>query len=201
MRIGIFGGTFDPVHLGHLIMAEQAREQAALDQLWFVPSFRPPHKQDQEITPFERRADMLGFALAGREDLFRIDLIEQRRAGPSYTTDTLAELAGQHPGNDWFLLLGADCLPDLPKWRDPVTLLGQATLLTVARPGHPTMDAGELARSLNIPPDRVRLQPIDVPLIDISSRELRRRVREGRGITYQVPRAVEVYIRERKLYR
>ncbi|WP_020470887.1 nicotinate-nucleotide adenylyltransferase [Zavarzinella formosa] len=201
MRIGIFGGTFDPVHTGHLIMAELAREQGRLDQLWFVPSYKPPHKQEQEIAPFDRRVDMLNFALAGQEEKFRVDLIEQQRPGLSYTTDTLAALHEQHPGNEWFLLLGADCLPDLPKWHEPKALLKQAALLTVARPGHTQMTAEQLAASIGITPEEVRLQAVQVPLIDISSRDLRRRVREDRSIMYQVPRAVEVYIRERKLYR
>ncbi len=91
MRIGIFGGTFDPVHLGHLISAEQAREQVKLDQVWFVPSARPPHKLEQSITPFEQRVEMLELALAGQTD-FRVDLIEKGRPGPSFTVDTLADL-------------------------------------------------------------------------------------------------------------
>ena len=95
----------------------------------------------------------------------------------------------------------ADCLPDLPKWHEPKTLLKQATLLTVPRPGHAPMSAAQLAATLGIPPADVRLQEIAVPLIDLSSRDLRRRVRDGRSILYQTPRAVEVYIRERKLYR
>ena len=201
MRIGIFGGTFDPVHTGHLIMAEQAREQAKLDQVWFIPSFKPPHKQEQEITPFERRVDMLSFALAGQEAKFRIDLIEQQRPGLSFTTDTLAALGEKHPDHEWFLLLGADCLPDLPKWHQPTSLLKQATLLTVARPGHFSLDAAQLASSLGVATTEVRMQAIEVPLIDISSRDLRHRVKQGRGITFQVPRAVEAYVRERKLYR
>lgn len=201
MRIGIFGGTFDPVHIGHLIMAEQAREQANLDQVWFIPSFKPPHKQEQEITPFERRVDMLGFALAGQESKFRIDTIEQQRPGLSFTTDTLAALNERDPGNDWFLLLGADCLPDLPKWHQPTTLLKQATLLTVARPGHAVLNADQLAVLLQLPASEIRMQAIDVPLVDISSRDLRQRVKQGKTITFQVPRATEAYIRERKLYR
>ncbi len=201
MRIGIFGGTFDPVHVGHLIMAEQAREQAHLDQVWFVPSFHPPHKQGQEIAPFERRVDMLSFALAGQEDRFRVDLIEQQRGGLSYTADTLAALTEQHPGAEWFLLLGADCLPDMPKWHEPRAVLAQATVLAVARPGFHLMTAEQLAASLGIEAAAVRVQAVHVPLIDISSRDLRRRVKEGRSILYQVPHAVAVYIRERKLYR
>ena len=104
MRIGIFGGTFDPIHYGHLIVAEQAREQAELDQVWFVPSARPPHKTDRPISPFDRRAAMLSLATAGQEDKFRVDPIEKDRPGPSYTADTLADLraagAPLHPLSD-----------------------------------------------------------------------------------------------------
>ena len=96
-RVGIFGGTFDPVHYGHLIVAEQAREQARLDQVWFVPSARPPHKADRVVTPFDRRAEMLALALAGHEDKFRVETIEKDRPGPSYTADTLDALARSHP--------------------------------------------------------------------------------------------------------
>src|SRR5919199_5145855 len=112
MRVGIFGGTFDPVHLGHLILAEQCREQGQLDQVWFIPAARPPHKQDQSLAPFAQRVEMLSLAIAGNP-AFRIDELEKDRAGPSYTVDTLAELQRHHPGTEWFLLIGSDCLPDL----------------------------------------------------------------------------------------
>src|SRR5580700_983123 len=95
-KIAVFGGTFDPVHLGHLIIAEQTREQAKLDQVWFVPSARPPHKLDKPITPFERRAEMLQLALAGQSN-FRVEPIEKDRPGPSFTADTLADLHRVHP--------------------------------------------------------------------------------------------------------
>src|SRR5580692_11114015 len=98
MRIGVFGGTFDPVHFGHLIMAEQCREQAALDQVWFVPSARPPHKVDQPLTPFAQRVEMLALALAG-QPAFRVEEIEKDRPGPSYTADTLDDLSRFHPNN------------------------------------------------------------------------------------------------------
>src|SRR5262245_24928204 len=104
MRIGIFGGTFDPVHIGHLIIAEQAREQARLDQVWFVPSARPPHKIEMPISPFERRAEMLSLAVAGQNN-FRVDLAEKDRPGPSFTADTLADLHAANPENEFFLIL------------------------------------------------------------------------------------------------
>ena len=199
MRIGIFGGTFDPVHLGHLIIADQAREQARLDQVWFVPSARPPHKLDKPMSPFDRRADMLQLAIAGQTN-FRVELIEKDRPGPSFTADTLAELDRNQPGNEWFLILGADCLPDLAKWYEPLRIIDQATLLVAARPGWTVWSAQQLAASLGVTPERVRLEPVLIPLIEVSSRDLRRRASEGRSISFMVPRAVEVYIREKSVY-
>src|SRR5262249_29493095 len=111
MRIGVFGGTFDPVHFAHLIIVEQCREQAQLDQVWFVPAARPPHKQGRNVTPFRHRVEMLALAIAGNA-AFRINELEKDRPGSSYTVDTLNELQRQHPGTDFWLILGSDCLPD-----------------------------------------------------------------------------------------
>jgi nicotinate-nucleotide adenylyltransferase len=201
MRIGIFGGTFDPVHYGHLIVAEQAREQAELDQVWFVPSARPPHKADRPISPFDRRAEMLSLAVAGQEDKFRVEPIEKDRPGPSYTADTLDELSDQHSNTDWFLLLGADSVTDLPDWYDPLRIVDRATILVAARPGHQAWSSADLAAGLGTDPKRIRLRVVDVPLIDIASRDLRRRAAEGRSLLFQVPHSVRVYIREKGLYR
>src|SRR5215471_5138390 len=118
MRVGIFGGTFDPVHLGHLVLAEQAREQGRLDEVWFVPAPRPPQKDGQAITRFDARVEMLALAIAG-QPAFKIDELEKERTGPSYTVETLAELRRRHPGDTFFLLVGGDSLADLPGWRDP----------------------------------------------------------------------------------
>jgi nicotinate-nucleotide adenylyltransferase len=200
MRIGIFGGTFDPPHYGHLIVAEQAREQAALDQVWFLLSARPPHKSERAITPFDRRADMLSLALAGHEDKFRVETIENDRPGLSYTADTLDALAEKHPGNEWFLILGADSVKDLPTWHEPRRILAKAQILVAARPGHAMWTDEEMAAGLGMSTNDVRLQTVHVPLIDIASRDLRRRAAEGRSLLFQLPKAVEVYIREKRLY-
>src|SRR5947209_4104124 len=109
-RIGLFGGTFDPVHVGHLILAEQCREQARLDQVWFIPSARPPHKPDQVLSPFARRVEMLSLAIAGHS-AFRVDELEDERPGPSYTVDTLEALRAQHSEGEFFWVIGSDCLP------------------------------------------------------------------------------------------
>jgi nicotinate-nucleotide adenylyltransferase len=200
-RIGIFGGTFDPVHLGHLIMADQCREQGQLDQVWFIPAARPPHKQDRPLTPFVHRVEMLALAVAGMP-AFRVDELEKNRPGPSYTAETLQELQGRHPDKQFALLLGADCLPDLPSWKNPTGILELAELLVFSRPGWPVRTVDEIRQSLGLAPEApLRLRAIDAPLIDIASRDLRQRVGQKRSIRFLVPRAVECYIEEKKLYR
>src|SRR5262245_41714160 len=200
MRIGVFGGTFDPVHTGHLIIAEQCREQAGLDAVWFIPSAHPPHKVGADIAPYDRRAEMLALAIAGHP-AFAVDHIERDRPGPSYTADTLDELHRRHPDAEWNLMLGSDGLPDLPKWRQPERIVARAAILAVARPGHEVWPAERLAAALALPPGvELRMRVIPVPLIDIASRDLRRRVAEGRSIRYFVPRAVEAYIADKGLY-
>src|SRR5947209_10381026 len=115
MRVGIFGGTFDPLHLGHLILAEQARDQAWLDEVWFVPAPRPPQKEGQAITRFDQRVEMLQLAVAGNRH-FLVNEVEKERPGLSYTADTLAELRRRHPEHTFFLLVGGDSLAELSKW-------------------------------------------------------------------------------------
>jgi nicotinate-nucleotide adenylyltransferase len=200
MRIGVFGGTFDPVHLGHLILAEQAREQARLDAVWFVPAPRPPHKDESKLTRFEQRVEMLALAIAGNS-AFRVDELENERPGPTYTVDTLAELRRRHPGDDFFLLVGSDTLKDLPLWHEPAALLEQAGLVVMARAGHAVPGADEMRRRLGLPESvHLRLEVVQAPLIDISSHDLRHRAAAGRSLRYLLPRAVECYILEKRLY-
>jgi nicotinate-nucleotide adenylyltransferase len=136
MRIGVCGGTFDPVHLGHLVLAEQSREQAALDQVWFIPSARPPHKQDRSVSPFHHRLEMLQLAIAGHA-AFRVNDLEAERPGVSYTADTLNELRSRNPGDDFDFIIGSDCLPDLVHWYQPARILELAELIVVKREGWP----------------------------------------------------------------
>ncbi len=200
MRIGIFGGTFDPVHLGHLILAEQCREQGKLDQVWFVPAARPPHKQEQPLTSFDRRAEMLALAVAG-QPAFQVHDLERRRAGPSYTVDTLTEIHEQHPKDDLLLLIGSDVLPDLAYWREPQRIVSLARLLVVARLGWPTWSADKLGEALQLPATEILpFQEIHAPLIDISSRDLRSRIARRQSVRYLVPRAIEAYIEAHHLY-
>ena len=201
MRIGIFGGTFDPVHLGHLILAEQAREQGRLDEVWFVPAPRPPQKDGRAITRFDVRVEMLELAIAGHPS-FRVDPLEKDRTGPSYTVDTLIELHRRAPEHTYGLMIGGDSLVDLPLWRDPRGIVSRAELLVMARPGSPPPDEAELHRALSLTgADELRLRVVEAPLIDIASRDIRRRVAEGRSVRYLVPRAIEVFVAERRLYR
>jgi len=200
MRIGIFGGTFDPVHLGHLIVAEQCREQGRLDEVCFIPAARPPHKQERSVTPFAQRLEMLALAVAG-QPAFRVEDLEDHRPGPSYTADTLEELRRSRPDAEFLLIVGTDTLEDLPHWVDPVRIIRQAGLLVVIRPGWPVPTAAQVRASLNLPETvPLGLQTVEAPLIDISSRDLRRRVAEGRSIRYLVPRSVQCYIEGHRLY-
>ncbi len=201
MRIGVFGGTFDPVHFGHLIIAEQCREQAGLDRVWFVPSARPPHKQNDDITPFDKRAEMIRLAIAGNP-VFAVQELEKDRPGPSFTADTLSELHERNPGDELFLIVGSDCLPDLPTWHEPERVIALAKLIVAVRPGWPVWPAEQLRAALRLPTEAaLHEQTVTLPLIDIASRDLRRRFSEGRSGRYFAPHAVLAYILEKGLYR
>ena len=144
MQIGLFGGTFDPIHHGHLLLAERCRGDAGLDEVWFLPSYQPPHKHGPSITRFEHRCEMVTLATTG-QPAFRVEPIEKELPPPSYTANTLAELRMRHPEHDFSLIVGADCLPDIPKWHDPPRLLELTSLIVVPRPGTPIWTATELA--------------------------------------------------------
>ena len=201
MRVGVFGGTFDPVHMGHLILAEQCREQARLDELLFVPAAAPPHKRDQSLTPFEKRVEMLALAIAGNP-AFRIDELEREREGPSYTVDTLAALRARRPHDELCFLIGSDSLHDFSLWYQPQRILELAELLVVARADWPLFTPEVFRGTMKLGDDfALRYQVIDAPLITLSSRDIRHRLREGRTVRYMIPRAVEAYIADKGLYR
>jgi nicotinate-nucleotide adenylyltransferase len=198
MRVGVFGGTFDPVHYGHLVLAEQAREQGRLGQVWFVPAARPPHKMERELTRFDLRVEMLALAIAA----FRVLELEKDRPGPSYTVDTLTELKRRAPGDEFYLLVGSDTLLDLGSWHEKQRLPELASLLVMARPGHAVPGEDQVRERLGLATrDRMSLETIEAPLIEIASRDLRRRAAAGKSIRYFLPRAVEIYILEKHLYR
>ena len=192
MRIGILGGTFDPVHLGHLLLAECAREELSLDEVLLVPAREPWRKSHRVITPAEHRLAMLELAIAGN-DGFGISDIELRRPGPTYTADTLEALAGERLDDEFYFIVGADALADLPQWHEPQRIVAHALLAVAPRAG---LDADVALAGIE---DRVRR--FNAPRIEISSTDIRARVAAGRSIRYQVPDAVAAYVDKHNLYR
>ena len=200
MRVGVLGGTFDPVHLGHLILAECCREQCRLDQVRFLPAAVPPHKQTQERTVAENRVEMLELATAGHP-AFVVDRYEVDRGGVNYTVDSLAHLDEERPEDELFLLLGADMLHDLPTWRNAAGVCQLAIPIVAQRPGEPEPDFDCLAQVASA--ERIlsmRDHQVKMPQIGLSSSEIRRRAAAGLSIRYLTPRAVEQYIKTHGLY-
>lgn len=196
-RVGVLGGTFDPVHFGHLSIAEEARVRLSLDQVLFVPARQQPLRLGEKVSSPEHRAAMLELALLSNP-FFQLSRIEFERPGLSYTVDTMALLRERHPrGSELFFILGSDALADLPRWKEPRRLLSLCRLVLFDRPGH-EFDYRELF--LKFPPLRDRLIPLEVSCLEISSTDLRRRVQEGRPIRYRLPDAVEEYLRSHRLY-
>jgi nicotinate-nucleotide adenylyltransferase len=200
MRLGIYGGSFDPVHYGHLLLAESCREQAALDEVWFMPAAVPPHKRQASMASPKQRVEMLELALAGHA-AFRVSTLEIDRGGVSYTVDTVRTIHEQRPGDELFLLMGADTLVDLPNWREPAAILELALPLAVVRRGA-TMPSDEHVLALVSPERRQqwRALQIDMPILELSATEIRARVSARQSIRYRTPRAVEKYIETHGLY-
>ena len=197
MRSGVLGGTFDPVHMGHLLLAERALEQLALEEVVWVPTGDPWRKSTRTVSPAEHRAAMVRLAIEDNE-AFQFSLLEVERAGASYSVDTLAELRRQDQQREFFFLLGLDALQDLPNWREPARLIELATLAVTPRGTH-RPSAEELERLLTGLGKRIVW--VEMPRIEISGTELRQRALEGRSLRYLVPDAVEAYIRQHQLYR
>jgi nicotinate-nucleotide adenylyltransferase len=196
MRLGLFGGTFDPIHLGHLILAEQCRESCGLDRVWFVVAGAPPHKPGDRTT-VAHRLEMVRIATAGHAS-FAVSEIEAARPGPHYSVETLDSVHREWPDDELFFLIGADSLADLPFWREPGRIAQLATIVVVNRPGLEEVDP---ARLPNLGPGSHPLVSVTIPPIGIASSDLRRRLAEGRSIRYMVPRGVEAYIEAQGLYR
>ncbi|MCT4775880.1 MULTISPECIES: nicotinate-nucleotide adenylyltransferase [Exiguobacterium] len=185
-RIGLMGGTFDPPHLGHLLIAEQAREQLELDEVWFLPAAIPPHKAG--FSPAKDRIEMTRRAIVD-QPAFKLNLIEFERDEPSYTVETMRRLRDLYPNDTFFFLIGADSLVSLEKWYDYETLVTLVTFGAVARPG-----------SRYRIPKQADVRTIDMPQLEISSTDIRERARRDKSIKYLVPLDVETYIKERDLY-
>ena len=196
MRLGLFGGTFDPIHLGHLILAEQCREACRLDLIWFVVTGAPPHKPG-ERTPVTHRLEMARIAVAGHTS-FAVSEIEAMSPGPHYSVETLASIRRDQPDAELFFLIGADSLTDLPFWREPARIARLATIVVVNRPGPEEIGPAKLP---DLGPGSQPLLSVTIPPIGIASTDLRRRLAEGRSIRYMVPRGVEAYIDAHRLYR
>lgn len=196
-RLGVLGGTFDPPHMGHLILAESACDELGLDQVLFVPAADPPHKHNLSITPIEHRLAMLTAAIADNPR-FALSDVDITRPGPHYTADTLRLLSEKYPGVDLYFILGGDSLRDLTRWHEPTQVIKWARLAAMGRPGA-TLDIDKMHEQLPGLADRLTF--VDAPVIGIAATLLRERLRAGHSIRYLVPDSVERYIVEHGLYR
>ena len=201
MRLGILGGTFDPIHYGHLLLAETCREQLRLEQVWFLPAAVPPHKQQNELVPGPQRIEMIELAIGGHKAL-AVCPYEIERGGVNYTVDTLAHFRDEDPARELFFLMGADSLQDLPTWKEPARLCQLAVPVVVGR-AEATISQAQIGKlSVGVlAPLAERLETIQMPCIELSSSDIRARVAGGRSIRYRTPRAVEKYIESHALYR
>ena len=197
MRVGILGGTFNPPHLGHLVCAQEAYLQLELERVVLMPVHAPPHKPLDEEPGVEHRVEMCRLAIDDDSERFAVSDLEARRAGPSYTVDTLEALHGRDPESEFFLIVGADIALGFPSWREPERVLSIATLAVARRPGT-ARSAVEQALAGVSGGERARF--FDMPEIGISSTMLRERARIGEPTRYLVPDSVRAYIDARGLY-
>ncbi|MBA7491535.1 putative nicotinate-nucleotide adenylyltransferase [subsurface metagenome] len=193
MRIGILGGTFDPIHWGHLLIAEGVREKFALDRVYFIPAAWPPHKVKNKVTEAAHRYKM---ALLATQDNshFSVSDLEMNRPGKSYTIETVKELKEKHEGAEIYFIIGLDSALEIFTWKDPEKLLGLCRFISVQRPFSEELE--KLDKKY-----RERIEVVEVPTLPISSTEIRERVRKGRSIKYLVPQSVEEYIYKNRLYK
>jgi nicotinate-nucleotide adenylyltransferase len=190
VNVGLLGGTFDPPHLGHLVLADQCAQALGLDQVAFVLAYRPPHKEDRRLTAFETRRRLLEAAIAA-DPRFTVMTLERDREAPSYTVETLRTLREQRPGDRFWLLLGEDSLDELHTWREPQEIARLARIAVYRRRGA----AGTVPEML-----RGRVEMVDGPLVDVSSSWVRARVRAGGSLRYLVPVGVAELIARERLY-
>ncbi len=195
--IGVFGGTFDPIHQAHLAVAESARDALAISRVLFIPAAQPPHKPDRVVTPAEHRLAMVEAAIAGNP-AFETSRIEIDRGGMSYTVDTLAALQASMPGVRVALILSVESFLGLPTWHEPDRVLTMADLIVAPRDGYPVADQGFLAR--HFPGVRARATFLDGPWMRLSASDIRARAAAGRSVRYLVPDAVAAYIGDHALY-
>jgi nicotinate-nucleotide adenylyltransferase len=197
MRVGVLGGTFDPIHIGHLVSAEEAWVELKLERVVFIPAGLPPHKLDHVMSPVEHRLAMVELAIASNPH-FAVSRIDIDRFGPCYTVDTIELLRDEWgPGVKIYFIMGSDSLLDILTWHNPRRLIRLCRFAVVSRPGY-QVDLDELDALL--PGVASRVHMLNAPQLAISSTDIQRRVREGLSIKYQVPKAVEDYIYQHKLY-
>lgn len=191
-KIGILGGTFDPPHFGHLVLAQELAEKLKLDRVIFIPSAVPPHKTGDDISSFKHRFDMTQRAISGNK-LFSISDIELKREGPSYTIDTIKQLRKLYPQAELFLLTGSDILEEIPNWKNPREIYESIKVVIGLRPGFDRIDqTSQFAKESRI---------IEITSLDISSTLIRRKIKTGEAIRYLVHSEVEHYILQQKLYK
>lgn len=186
------GGTFDPIHHGHLVAAEESRHAFDLERVLFVPAGAPWQKADRDVTPAPDRVEMVRCAVADN-DAFEVSRVDVERPGPTYAIDTLRAIAAQRPGAELYFITGADAILEILTWKDPQEVLALATFVAVTRPGH------DLAGLRNLGIEN-RVAMVEIPALAISSTDIRSRVAGRRPIRYLVPAPVEAYIREHGLY-
>lgn len=198
-RVGVMGGTFDPIHVGHLTAAEWAREECRLDQVLFVPAGVPPHKEAAEVSPARHRLIMTELAVLANP-AFAVSRVDVERRGKSYTVETIAALRKELPeGTELFFIMGADSLADIPTWHEPDRLLSSCQFIVTTRPGWEIDRARELLGDLYVR-HAERIRCIEIPAIDVSSRMIRERLRRGGSARYLVPDLVLRYIQDRNVY-
>ena len=198
MKIGILGGTFDPIHSGHLAIAEAARKRLGLAEVYFIPAAQTPFKDSANVSAVEHRLNMVRLAIASYP-YFKLSTVEVDRPGPSYTVDTISELREKIGSeNELYFIIGLDSLSQFSRWREPARIIRMCRVVAVPRPGYSVPDKKALEDA--IPGISGRLTILDEPKLDISATEIRQRVKRGEPITDLVPDSVAEYIRKEKLY-
>ncbi|MDR1515340.1 MAG: nicotinate-nucleotide adenylyltransferase [Synergistaceae bacterium] len=193
-RIGIMGGTFDPIHYGHLFAAAETADELKLDKVIFVPTGAPPHKKYKEMAGAIERYEMTLLAITGNER-FEISRTETDRLGLSYTLDTLTAMRAMYPQSELFFITGVDAILDIDKWKNPFEITLMCTIAVVKRPGY------DNARLCKLPGEiRSSVYVVGTPMLDISATDIRHRVSAGRGVRYLMPESVRAYIEKNGLY-
>ncbi len=215
-RIGIIGGTFNPIHYGHLAAAEEVRDRLKMDRVLFIPSFLPPHKQEEDMPSAAQRLEMVRLATSSNSR-FKVSDIEVKREGKSYTIDTIEALIPQHPGAELYFITGLDSFLDIQTWKNWQRLLSRCSFVVLSRPGYLFADLTKIGFMQGAAEDLAALDRRStesavirfeafivylerISLYDISSTDIRRRIRQARTIKYHLPESVEHYIIENKLY-